>query len=54
MYQTVLNDTLLDSPKTLFHLFQAKRGGIFLLIQAFEKKNWDTFRWFGKEEKSPR
>lgn len=35
VYQTVLNDTLLDSLKTLLHLFQAVTEDIFLLIEAF-------------------
>ena len=54
MHQTVLNDTLLDSLKTQFDLFQANEEGIFLLIRTTEKRIWGSFRWFGNEEKTPR
>ena len=54
MHQTVLNDTLLETLKTEFVLFQAKKWGIFLLIRGPEKTIRGTFYRFGKEGKSLR
>ena len=54
MHQTVLNDTLLDSLKTQFDLFQAKGEGIFSWIPTFEKKIYDSFCWYGMEGKTQR
>lgn len=54
VHQTVLNDTLLETLKTEFVLFQAKKWGIFLLIRGPEKRIWGTFYRFGKEGKSLR